>query len=65
MYLPLLVKEVPISIVVGLLTYLDKSVNMRAWLKVNNDSLVDMACEHIEPCYNLQHCYMHSDGLAL
>jgi len=42
MYLPLLVKEVPISIVVGLLTYLDKSVNMRAWLKVNNDSLVDM-----------------------
>jgi len=33
-------KNVPISIVV--LTYLDKSLNMRAWLKVNNDSLVDM-----------------------
>ena len=32
--------NVPISIVV--LTYLDKSLNMRAWLKVNNDSLVDM-----------------------
>ena len=33
-------KNVPISIVI--LTYLDKSLNMRAWLKVNNDSLVDM-----------------------
>ena len=33
-------KNMPISIVV--LTYLDKSLNMRAWLKVNNDSLVDM-----------------------
>jgi len=33
-------KNVPISIVV--LTHLDKSLNMRAWLKVNNDSLVDM-----------------------
>ena len=33
-------KNVPISIVV--LTYLDKSLNMRAWLKVNNDSLVVM-----------------------
>jgi len=32
--------NVPISIVV--LTYLDKPLNMRAWLKVNNDSLVDM-----------------------
>ena len=33
-------KNVPISIVV--LTYLDKSLNMRARLKVNSDSLVDM-----------------------
>ena len=33
-------KNVPVSIVI--LTYLDKSLNMRAWLKVNNDSLVDM-----------------------
>ena len=45
-------KNVPIFIVV--LTYLDKSLNDHAWLKVNNDSLVDMGiCEHIEPCYKL------------
>ena len=51
---------------VGRRNRMDKSLHMRAWLKVNHDltmtHLLRWACEHIEPCYN---CYMHSDGRAL
>jgi len=47
---------------VGRHNLMDKSLNMRAWLKVNHDSLVDMGMDTLNRV--TINCYMHSDGRA-
>jgi len=56
--------SVCVMLTLGRRNRMDKSLNTRAWLKVNHDSLVDMGMWTHWTVLQLLYAVMHSDGRA-